>query len=212
MNQLLLKQANSQLGKDNILREVIATTAPLNLPKSGQVYNELVKAIVYQQISYKAADSIFNRFIKLTGTEEYLPEHLLKYQHEQLRSVGLSNQKAQYVLNISRFFEEKQLYGTDWALLSDEEILNLLTQIKGVGEWTVQMILIFNLYRQDVFPCKDLAIQLVMKELYGITSEKKALLHEMKKIAEPWKPFRTIASLYLWSWRRDKRNERKDNR
>ena len=212
MNELLLKKAKTQLGKDAILSEVLQTTSVLKIPKSGNVYNELVKAIVYQQISYKAADSIFARFVSLIGSEEYVPHELLQIKHEELRGVGFSNQKAQYVLNISDFFQEHDLVQQNWDALSDQEILDLLTQIKGVGEWTVQMILIFNLQRNDVFPYKDLAIQLVMKELYGINKEKKALFVEMLKIADNWSPFRTIASLYLWSWRRDRLNERKDNR
>jgi len=90
-----------------------------------------------------------------------------------------------------------------WEELSDNEIIELLTQIKGVGTWTAEMILIFELCRPDVIPVKDLAIQLAMKELYGIKSEKKALINDMYKIAEAWKPYSTYASLYLWSWCRE---------
>jgi len=212
VNKTLLNKANTHLREDSILQQLIDNIKPLKLPNSGNVYNELVKAIVYQQISYKAADSIFNRFVQLVGSEDYKPGQLIKIPHENLRSVGLSNQKSSYVLNISRFFLDNSLYEKNWAKLDDEEIIDLLIQIKGVGLWTVQMILIFNLERQDVFPYKDLAIQLVIKELYGIEKEKKELFEEMNKIADNWRPFRTLASLYLWSWRRDKLNERKDNR
>ncbi|MBT8228633.1 MAG: DNA-3-methyladenine glycosylase 2 family protein [Bacteroidia bacterium] len=175
----------------------------LKLPKSGNVFNELVKAIVYQQISYKAADSIYSRFIELFDSEKYMPAELSKQKFEDLRSAGLSNQKANYVKNIALFFEEHQLINCDWERLSDEEIIDLLTRIKGVGTWTVHMILIFQLCRPDVFPDKDLAIQIVMKKLYRINSEKRQLLVDMNKIAHNWSPYRSFASLYLWSWRRD---------
>lgn len=198
-----LRKVKLHLVKDKTLHKVIATTDLLKLPKSGNVFNELVKAIVYQQISYKAADSIYDRFTEKLGSENYLPDDLIKQKFEDLRSVGLSNQKAGYVQNIARFFKEKQLVDFDWNTMNDEEILDLLTQIKGVGTWTVHMILIFQLNRPDVFPDKDLAIQIVMKELYGITSEKRQLLVDMNKIAHKWSPFRSYASLYLWAWRRD---------
>lgn len=140
------------------------------------------------------------------GTEKYKPGHLVKVKFEDLRSVGFSTQKANYALNIGQFFKKKKLYNFDWSKLSDKDILDLLTQIKGVGSWTVEMILIFQLDRPDVFPVKDLAIQLVMQELYKVESEKSQLIKDLNIIAESWRPFRTYASLYLWAWRRDKLN------
>ncbi|NNF21122.1 MAG: DNA-3-methyladenine glycosylase 2 family protein [Saprospiraceae bacterium] len=198
-----LRKVKNHLKKDIILEKLIASTDMLKLPKSGNVFNELVKAIVYQQISYKAADSIYSRFIELFDSEKYMPAELSKQKFEDLRSAGLSNQKANYVKNIALFFEEHQLINCDWERLSDEEIIDLLTRIKGVGTWTVHMILIFQLCRPDVFPDKDLAIQIVMKKLYRINSEKRQLLVDMNKIAHNWSPYRSFASLYLWSWRRD---------
>jgi len=196
-------KARAHLSNDRILQNIMPTTKILKLPNSGNVFNELIKAIVYQQISYKAADSIFDRFLKLIKTENYKPFHVLRCSHEELRSIGFSNQKAAYVINISNFFKENRLYGHDWSKLSDNEIIHLLTQIKGVGSWTAQMILIFELKRKDVFPDGDLAVQLVMKELYELKSEKRQLITDMNEIAENWRPYRTIASLYLWAWRRD---------
>ncbi len=198
-----LRKAKLHFSKDKILNRVINACTILKLPNSGNVFNELVKAIVYQQISYKAADSIYARFVDLLGHEEYTPVHLIKQNHEALRSVGLSNQKAQYVVNIAHFFKENKLSNTKWNTLTDEEITNLLTQIKGVGRWTVQMILIFELHRPDVFPDNDLAIQYAVKELYDLKSEKRQLIREMNEIADAWSPFRSYASLYLWAWRRD---------
>jgi len=197
-----MKKGKSHLFKDPIFKRAMSSITALDLPKSGNVYNELVKNIVYQQISYKAADSIYGRFLKLLGKENYRPALLLKKDHEELRSVGLSNQKANYVKNISEFFQQEKLYKCDWSKLSDTEIVELLTQIKGVGTWTVEMILLFELERPDVFPYKDLAIQQSMQALYGLKLEKRALTDKMQEIAETWKPYRSLATLYLWSWKR----------
>ena len=202
MDKSTLRKAKTALKKDPVLSPLIQQVKPLILESSGNVYRELVKNIVYQQISYKAADSIYNKFLNLIATEAFFPEDIIKTSHESLRSAGLSNQKAQYIRNISEFFEDKQLYDFNWQALSDEEIIALLTQIKGVGVWTSKMILIFELLRPDVWPYEDLAIQHVMKELYGLNEEKKALFQKMEKIASDWRPYRTIAGLYLWSYRR----------
>lgn len=196
------RKAKSHLFKDPIFKKAMSGLKPLSLPRSGNVYNELVKNIVYQQISYKAADNIFGRLVDLLGSEKYKPKDILKQDHDTLRSVGLSNQKAMYVKNISTFFIEKKLYKKDWSKSTDREIVDLLTEIKGVGTWTVHMILLFELMRPDVFPVKDLAIQQSMNTLYNINKEKKALFLEMNNIAENWKPYRSIATLYLWSWKR----------
>jgi len=197
----LSKNARTHLYKDPIFKSAMKGIKPLALPSSGNVFNELVKAIAYQQISYKAADTIYGRFLGLVG-EDFLPEDLLMYDSEDYRGVGFSRQKAAYVFNIAEYFQEHDLFDFDWSTQSDEEILTSLTTIKGVGEWTAQMILMFELHRPDVLPVKDLAVQQVMQELYGIKEEKAALLKKMKEIAESWRPHRTTASLYLWGWKR----------
>ena len=196
-------KAKKQLSKDPIMKKVVKEVSFLNLDKSGNVFNELVKAIAYQQISYKAADTIYGRFLKLVGGEFFSPDEVLLLDDSELRAVGFSRQKAQYSQNIARFFREKDLFACNWDEYSDQEILDLLTQIKGVGSWTVEMVLIFELQRPDVFPVKDLGIQQAMQGLYKLKSEKRALHKEMEAIAEAWKPYRTIASLYLWAWKRE---------
>lgn len=190
------------LQQDPVFSTVVESTSPLKIPKSGNVFNELVKAIAYQQISYKAADTIFGRFLELIGHDKFTPDELLALKHEDLRSIGFSNRKATYSHNIAIFFKEHSLFTADWGVYTDKEIINLLTQIKGVGEWTVQMILIFELQRPDVFPYLDLAIQQSIAELYNLKSQKKELYIDMRKIAESWKPHRTLATLYLWAWKR----------
>ncbi len=202
------RKALTKLRKDPIFKTAMAKIKPIELEASGNVFNELVKAIVYQQISFKAADTIYGRFEDLVG-KAYLPQDLLHYDIEAFRAVGFSKQKATYVLNIARYFKDENLYDCDWSQYTDEEIINSLTTIKGVGEWTAQMILIFELHRPDVLPTKDLAIQQVMQELYGLTEEKKALLLKMEEVAEQWQPYRTLATLYLYGWKRASKEKAK---
>lgn len=196
------KKIKKHLSKDPIMKQVVKDHEILYLPNSMTVFHELVKNIVYQQISVKAAASIHDRFIKYIGTDDFLPEDLLHYSQEELRTAGLSNQKSGYILNIGRFFSENQTEESTWEAMSDQEIIDTLTQIKGVGEWTAQMILMIQLLRPDVLPVKDLGIQIAMKKLYNLKSEKKQLIIEMQEIAENWRPYRTSASLYLWAWKR----------
>jgi len=196
-------KAKKQLSKDPLMKKVIKEVTPLNLEKSGNVFNELVKAIAYQQISYKAADTIYGRFLKLIGGEFFSPADVLELEENEMRAAGFSRQKATYSHNIARFFDERGLFTYDWSTLSDEEIITLLTEIKGVGSWTVQMVLMFELHRPDVFPVKDLGIQQAMQAVYSFSAEKKALHQKMEELAELWRPHRTLASLYLWSWKRE---------
>lgn len=167
----------------------------------GNVFEDLVASIIYQQLSVKAADTIFGRFCQLfpSGKPEagLLPELPL----EALRGVGLSQQKAGYVKNVAVFFTENRLLQTDWTTISDEEILQTLTRIKGVGRWTAEMLLMFSLNRPDVFPADDLGIQQGIKRLYGLQEAGKALRPAMEKIAEPWRPYRSYACYYLWRWK-----------
>mgnify|MGYP000374022426 CR=1 FL=1 len=197
------KVVEDHLSNDIVLKNIIKQLSILNIPRSGNVYNELVKNIVYQQISYKVADVIYGRLLKLLGHEAYTPKDILALEFDTLKSVGLSRPKTQYVINISQYFNDENLLGYNWENDSDEEIIRRLTEIKGVGTWTAEMILIFELKRPDILPVKDLAIQQAIRTLYGITSENKALYNEMYVIAESWRPYRSYATLYLWSWCRN---------
>lgn len=200
---MIHKKALKHLRQDVKMREITKSTTYLELPQSGNVYNELVKSIAYQQISYKAADTIYGRFLQLVGGEYFSPEDVLLLEDDELRAVGFSRPKVTYVQNIARFFQEKALFTFDWSTMTDAEIIKLLTEIKGVGEWTVQMVLIFELMREDVFPAKDLGIQQAMIGVYELKEEKKHLIKKMNEIAENWKPYRTWATLYLWAWKRE---------
>jgi len=206
---MLSKKAKTHLSKDPVVKQLIRNYNMLDIAPSGNVFNELVKNIVYQQISYKAADKIYERFLALMPNTSYRPNNILKYDPLTIKSVGLSNQKMQYIINIAEFFKEKKLYTFDWSSQSDEEIIDLLTEIKGVGTWTAEMILLFELKRPDVLPVKDLAIRQSMVHLYDIKHEKKALIEEMYKLAEQWRPYRSSVTLYLWSWCRENLKKKK---
>lgn len=190
------------LRKDPILRPVIdSTTLKEYLYLNDDIYFYLVRTITYQQLSGKAANTIFGRFLELFDDGYPHSEQILAMSIDDMRAVGLSRQKATYITNVAEFFVEHKLMNKDWTTETEDNILNLLTQIKGVGTWTVQMILMFPLQRLDVLPLGDLAIVNRMKELYGVEGKGRALNKELTEIAEAWRPYRTVACRYIWSWK-----------
>ncbi|HOZ88477.1 MAG TPA: DNA-3-methyladenine glycosylase [Bacteroidia bacterium] len=189
------------LKKDKALKKVIVQVGVIKKQRRGDLFMSLLRAIVGQQLSVKAADTIWSRFLALFGNKLPEPGLLLKISDNKLRSAGLSYQKAGYLKNIARFAIEQTL---DYNLLkkkTDDELVDYLVQIKGVGRWTVEMLLMFELNRPDVFPKDDLGIQNGIKKLYKLSSEKKALLLEMEQIAENWRPYRTLACRYIWRFK-----------
>lgn len=189
------------LGRDPKLGKVIATT-DVTWPDAGEdIYFNLIRAIVYQQLSGKAAATIHGRFLELFPEAYPYPEPLLDLDLPALRSAGLSRQKASYIQNVAEFFQRENLVGKDLADMPDDEVIQYLTQIKGVGRWTVEMLLMFTLNRPDVLPLDDLGIQQAIQQLYGFEARGRVLRERMQKIAEPWRPYRTYASLYLWRWK-----------
>lgn len=197
MNEEIL----GHLSKDPILAKVIAGTRLEVRHSPHDPYFSLIRAIVFQQLSGKAAETIHNRFLALFEGGYPHPDRLVKMEMETLRSVGLSRQKATYIQNVAVFFEEHQLLEQDWETMTDEYLLRTLTQIKGVGQWTVEMLLMFTLNRPDILPVDDLGIQQAIQGLYGLEEKGKQLQKRMLEIAEPWRPYRTYASLYLWRWK-----------
>lgn len=189
------------LSRDPKLKVVIADT-DAEWPNAGDdIYFNLIRAIVYQQLSGKAAATIHGRFIDLFPEAYPYPEELLALDLPTLRSAGLSRQKSTYIQNVAAFFQQENLIGKDLADQDDEEVIQYLTQIKGVGRWTVEMLLMSTLNRPDVLPLDDLGIQQAIQKLYGFEDKGKSLKKRMLAIAEPWRPYRTYASLYLWRWK-----------
>jgi len=199
-----LDHALLHLKKDDKLKPVIEKAIFPQFNPTGNVYFELLDSVVSQQLSTKVARIIFNRFCTIFPGDYPRPELLAQLQPEQLRQVGLSGQKASYLQNIATFALTNQLEHYPWSQKSDEEIIQFLTSIKGVGRWTVQMMLMFTLGRPDVFPTDDLGIRQAMVALYGLKSKGSLLKKDMEIIAEPWKPYRSVASWYLWRWKENK--------
>ena len=198
--KLMIEAAKIHLSKDKIFKSLIEKIQ-LDLPVTdGDVYFYLIRSIVYQQLSGKAAGTIFSRFLELFSEEYPYPEPLLGFDIADLRAVGLSRQKASYILNVADFFQTHQLENNNWQEMEDNEIIQFLTQIKGVGKWTVQMILMISLHRTDVFPIDDLGIQKGIQKLYGFEDKGKSLKKKMLELSESWRPYRTIASFYLWQF------------
>ncbi|MCZ2222705.1 MAG: DNA-3-methyladenine glycosylase 2 family protein [Chitinophagales bacterium] len=162
----------------------------------------LMASIMSQQLSTKVARVIYKRFLDLYNGKEPKPQQVLNTSFEALRNIGLSNAKVNYIHNVAKFCIEHKITDKKLQQLSDEEVIDLLTQIKGVGKWTVEMLLMFSLGRENVFAVDDLGIQHAMIELYNLDAKNKKLLKEnMIKIAEKWSPYKTYACLYLWQWK-----------
>ena len=189
------------LSKDKQLKKAIAKSGRIKLKKRKNIFIYLVKSITSQQLSTKVAEVIYKRFIDLFG-EEPTPEQVLELKHEQLRAIGLSNSKVIYVQNVARFAIEKGLDLKRLNKMNNEELIEYLTEIKGVGRWTAEMIMMFALGREDVFAVDDLGIQMAIKNLYQLKiNETPKLKKKMLVISEGWSPYRTYACMYLWRWK-----------
>jgi DNA-3-methyladenine glycosylase II len=162
----------------------------------------LMASIMSQQLSTKVAKVIFHRFLELYNGKEPKPQQVLDTPFEKLRGIGLSNAKVSYVQNVARFCIEHKITDKKLLQMENDAIIELLTSIKGVGKWTVEMLLMFTLGREDVFAVDDLGIQQAMCKLYKISAaDKKKMKTRMLKISSTWSPYRTYACLHLWNWK-----------
>lgn len=209
---------------DPVMRAIIERIGPYRIEFGEPVFHSLAEAIIYQQLNGKAALTIFNRFAALAG-DPLTPEGILKLKPEQMRAVGLSKQKSSYLLDMAERAHRGQLDFTRLADMTDDEVIEHLTQVKGVGVWTAHMFLMFTLRRQNILPIGDFGVRMAIYKLY---MEKKALRavkakakkngrlakgytrkakpvkiilptpEQMEKIAKSWEPYRSVASWYLW--------------
>lgn len=193
------------LRKDKKLASILKDAEPLKLKFHKNIPLRLCASIMGQQLSVKVARVIYQRFLELYGGAEPTPEQIAATPFEKLRGLGLSNSKTQYVLNVAEFAIAHQLTDTMLKKMTNDEIIALLTQIKGVGRWTVEMLLMFTLGREDVFAPDDYGIQVAMKKLYGLDdSNKKQFREKMNTLSQKWSPYRTYACLHLWQWKDEK--------
>lgn len=189
----------THLSKDKKLAAILKKADEKKLVKRKNVTLHLMSSVMSQQLSTKVAKVIFNRFIELFDDKEPTPEQVADMPFEQLRGIGLSNAKTHYIQNIARYALEHDMSDKALYKMKDDEVKEFLLPIKGVGKWTVEMILMFALRREDVFAVDDLGIQQAMIQLYKLdTTDKKALREKMLKISAKWSPYRTYACLHLW--------------
>jgi len=192
----------NHLSKDKKLKKVIESQPSFVLEKRNKVYLRLCSSILSQQLSTTVAKVLYKRFLALFDGKEPTAKQILETPAETFRSIGFSNAKASYVHNVCSFFIENKITDAQLHKMSNEQVIHLLTQIKGVGKWTVEMILMFTLGREDVFALDDLGLKQGVIKLYNLKeTDKKILLQKIEKISLKWSPYRTYASRYLWNWK-----------
>ena len=168
----------------------------------GDVYFGLQRSIAYQQLSGKAAATIWGRFLDLFPDGYPHPERLLELDEAAVRAAGMSRSKAAYLRNVAQYWLDERLHNADWNQWTDQEIIARLTTIKGVGQWTVEMVLMFVLRRPDLLPLGDLVVKRNLIRLFDVDTQAlrgKQLTAELIRLAEPWRPYRSYASRYLWA-------------
>lgn len=190
------------LGKDKKLKKLLQAQPSFQLKKRKDIHVYLCASIMSQQLSAKVADVIYKRFLNLYGGKKPTVAQISNTPFQVLRSIGLSNAKAQYVLNVAKFAAEYGLDEKKLKHLDDEAVIAYVTQIKGVGRWTAEMLLMFALQREDVFSADDLGIQTAMRHLYKIDhTDRKQFRQEIINISKRWAPYRSYACVYLWGWK-----------
>jgi DNA-3-methyladenine glycosylase II len=192
-----MRKAITHLKKaDPVLRAIIERVGPYKMEYRDPVFETLVRSIVYQQLSGRVASVIFGRLTAATPDSTITPEGVLRLTPRQMRALGLSKQKTEYIRDLARRTRAGQIDFTACSRLTDDELIERLTAVKGIGVWTVQMFLMFALQRPDVLPVGDLGVRAAMQRAYGLPELPRPA--EMQRIAESWKPYCSIASWYLW--------------
>lgn len=185
------------LNGDSKMRLLIKKYGRPDFKPHNDYFQSLLRSIVFQQLSGKAANTIYGRILNLIPKNVILStDEVLKLDKEDMRMAGLSFQKISYVKNLAKFFKENTFQQRDVERMTDEEISHELTKIKGIGQWTVDMFLMFTLNRPDIMPYTDLGIKKGFKQIFNMNNlpSKK----EMESHSKKWRPFRTMACWYLW--------------
>jgi DNA-3-methyladenine glycosylase II len=196
MTPAAIKKALQHLKKDKRLAAVIKKHKP-EFTKARDPFEALVRAIIFQQLSGKAAGTIHRRFLELyKGKKHPLPKDVQKTSVAKFRSVGVSNQKASYLVDLASKFIDGTIVPKKFPKMTDDEIREHLIAVKGIGRWTADMFLMFTLHRPDVLPTGDLAIQKGVQKLFNL--RKMPSPEQMIKLTNHWSPHRTVASRYIW--------------
>jgi len=184
---------------DSVLGSLIEKLGIVDYRSEKDIFESLVFSIIGQQLSGKAAETIYNRFQNLFLNQKFTPDQILKLDPAQIRAVGTSWAKVASLQDLS----QKVLDGTVDLIalpgLSDQEIIDHLVQVKGIGPWSAQMRLMFSFHRPDIFPLDDVGIQNALVKHYGLNRKHKNMKQKMLKIARNWRPYRTVACWYLWA-------------
>lgn len=189
------------LSKDKKLKKILKDQPPFILKKQKKIYLRLCKSILSQQLSTRVANVLYERFLNLFDGREPSAQEVLDMPVASFRAIGFSLAKASYVHNVCRFFIENKLTDAQLHRMDNDEVIDLLTQIKGVGRWTVEMILMFSLGREDIFAIDDLGLKQRVVRLYMLEeTDAKLLRKQILLISDKWSPYRTYACRHLWNW------------
>ena len=180
--------------RDPVMGAIIRSRPKVFLMRRGEPFLTLARAICGQQISVKAAQSVWDRVVACCG--EVTPEKVLSRPRPQLRACGLSDRKTEYIADLAQHFADGRIHVHRWPEMSDEEIIAELVEVRGIGRWTAEMFLIFNLLRPDVYPLDDLGLQKGIRVAYF--RGRKVALSTMRRLGERWRPWRSVATWYLW--------------
>ncbi len=192
-----LREAVDHLrGTDAVLGRLAGRLGPCELHATSNAFQVMLETIVSQQLSTRAAQAIYDRLARAIGGRSPRPRDVLRLSHADLVACGLSRSKATYVLEVAQAFERGRLTRRTFGKMTDGEVVDALTSIRGVGEWSAHMFLIFALNRLDVFPVGDLSLRRTMMVQYRLRSGTRP--ERLERIAERWRPYRTVGTLYLW--------------
>jgi len=190
------KLALEKLNQDSKMKKIVKDYGLPDFKPQDDYFKSLMRSIVFQQLSGKVAKIIYQRLTSLLPTNRIIPNEVLMLTNEEMKQVGLSSQKINYIKNLANYFDTNLFNKNKVEKMSDEEISKELIQIKGIGQWTIDMFLMFTLNRPDVMPYSDLGIQKGMKTLFNL--DKLPTKERMETLSIKWKPYRTIACWYLW--------------
>jgi len=182
--------------RDPVIAQLVREIGPFQLKKNRKYFQVLCKAIISQQISTKAAESITNRFWQLFDSHAPNPQEVGEMLESTLKGVGLSRQKVAYMKDLGKHFVEKSIRPHRLPYLSNEEVIGQLTGVYGIGQWTAEMFLIFSLNRMDVLPVADLGLQIAIQKLYGMKS--RPTTKKIHSLGKKWHPLETVATWYGW--------------
>jgi DNA-3-methyladenine glycosylase II len=180
--------------RDPVMAGIMRGHPKVFMMRRGEPFMTLARAIVGQQISVKAAQSVWDRLVVCVG--EVTPEQILSRERPALRACGLSDRKTEYIADLAQHFADGKIHVQRWPQMSDEEIIAELVEVRGIGRWTAEMFLMFNLLRPDVFPLDDLGLQKGICLAYY--KKRNVSLRTMQRLGETWRPWRSVATWYLW--------------